>query len=94
MLECFENNKKSEFDVPLIKYPKFTIENPTMTKGKNMKYFNNSDKNYIKQKFKKEVYKQIEKIIETQDKKILDVGTANGELPLNQKFKDKYHYTD
>lgn len=64
-----------------------------------MKYFNNSDKKtYIKQKFKKkEVYKQIEKIIETQDKKkkILDVGTANGELIyfLNQKFKDKYHYT-
>ena len=45
-----------------------------------MKYFNNSDKKtYIKEKFKKkEVYKQIEKIIETQDKKkkILDVDTC------------------
>ena len=51
-----------------------------MTKsGKKYEYFNNSDKTYIKEKFKKkEVYKQIEKIIETQDKKILDVGAANG----------------
>ena len=64
-----------------------------------MKYLNNSDeKTYIKKNFKKkEVYKQIEKIIENQkgNKKILDVGTANGELIyfLNKKFKKKHEYT-
>ena len=64
-----------------------------------MKFLNNSDKKtYIKKNFKKkEVYKQIEKIIKNQKrkKKILDVGTANGELIyfLNKKFKNKFDYT-
>ena len=64
-----------------------------------MKYLNNSDKKtYIKNNFKKkEVYKQIEKIIKKQKKgkKILDVGTANGELIyfLNKKFRNKFDYT-
>ena len=64
-----------------------------------MRYLNNSDKEtYIKKKFKKkEVYKQIEMIIKLHNrkKKILDVGTANGELIyfLNQKFKNNYEYT-
>ena len=65
-----------------------------------MKFLNISDqKTYIKKNFKKkEVYKQIEKIIKNKNKnknKILDVGTANGELIyfLNKKFKNNYDYT-
>tara|TARA_Y100001970_G_scaffold179025_1_gene217927 strand:- start:362 stop:1108 length:747 start_codon:yes stop_codon:yes gene_type:complete len=66
---------------------------------KSLKYLNNSDqKTYIKKKFKKkEVYKQVEKIIriEKSKKKILDVGTANGELIyfLNKKFQNRFEYT-
>jgi len=67
--------------------------------AKSLKFYNNSDKNtYSKFNFKKkEIFKQVENIIkfEKKNSKILDVGTANGELiyHLNRKFNDKFIYT-
>ena len=103
MLKCFNNKKNlTSMSILPIKYQKLQMQlkNHILKKlGKNMKFLNNSDKKtYIKKNFKqKEVYKQIEKIIKNQKrkKKILDVGTANGELIyfLNKKFKNKFDYT-